>query len=268
MPFPPPRPLSLCHQVSLVFDAAAREGKALFAGVGLFTLPSAACKCPASEYFEPYFAVDGVKTLDYAAATCVRCETGFACAAGSRKSCGPEGGFAFGGASECSVCGSVAGWGCDASGVAAPCLPGTYNAGGTSCLPCPVGSACPDGKATVCPKGKYAHASGMRCIDCKPGTFTALNASTACGPCAAGRSSNFMRDACTDCPLGQYGAGGEGAPCAECAAGTFANSTGRAACDSCPAGRYMEHAGAKFCATCPPGSTATTLGNDDVGDCA
>ena len=117
--------------------------------------------------------ISGTWSLDYSKPQCLRCDSGHACAAGLKKECKPLG-YAFGGASECSECAARPGWGCT-GGIASPCLPGTYSDKGAACQTCAKGSACPDGLAYACAGGKYAHSSGLRCINCKPGEFSCRN---------------------------------------------------------------------------------------------
>jgi hypothetical protein len=114
-------------------------GKELYwAGIGFFVEPEFACQCPKGYYFQ-------IQPLRTGEGECIRCPAGYYCAGSMIRRC-PLGMFSFGKAEKCEVCRN--GWIC-VDGLASLCNPGTYTSENSTCLPCPEGYSCRNGKKWV-----------------------------------------------------------------------------------------------------------------------
>lgn len=125
------------------------------------------------------------------------------------------------------------------------CSEGSYSPGASStCLPCPIGSICPQGRNSTsnlilsgatspkqCANGKFTSSIGSStCLECVAGSYCIMGISM---PCSANFFSNSSSSSCSQCP-----------------AGTYQNLEGQSSCIDCPSG-YFRIGGSKY--MCSPG---------------
>ena len=124
-----------------------------------------------------------------------------------------------------------------------PCEPGTEEANRRSCIHCPVGQYSPNVSSSCapCAPGQFARIAASRnCTLCAPGKFSSVNGSSACAPCPTLQvAASAGASTCSVCPDGQYAVNSSTA-CQRCSAGRYSNSTVHAdsGCLLCSAGRY------------------------------
>jgi hypothetical protein len=143
------------------------------------------------------------------------------------------------------------------------CPSGTFSAAGaSSCLPCPAGSRCVNGIATLCSGGTFSGPNASTCSSCT-GTNYSLAGASSCSTCLAGSyclngiiapctGTSFSAagaSSCSPCPAGSRCANGVAT---QCSAGTFAGPNSNS-CNSC-FGTTFSVAGASSCSPCPAGS--------------
>ncbi|MBK8966931.1 MAG: lamin tail domain-containing protein [Lewinellaceae bacterium] len=139
------------------------------------------------------------------------------------------------------------------------------------CQPCPPGSFCPDGIASVpCPAGYYSNVSGSAsCIPCAAGSFNATTGATVCTKCLAGEFSDVAAATeCTACPAGKFSAITGATMCENCPAGTFSATAGATACTFCEAGYFNATPGATACQACEAGYFSDMEGATSCQACA
>ena len=135
------------------------------------------------------------------------------------------------------------------------CAPGY---GGPTCEPCPL--------------GKYMGDGSLQCTDYAPGTFTAVEGSTACRGCEAGE--HVEGPACVKCEEGKFSTEANQEHCVECEAQTIAAEAGATECVACEAGYYQKNTGRNKCHKCNPlencdgGITCTNNRNQQCETCA
>ena len=163
------------------------------------------------------------------------------------------------------------------------CAAGNYSSAGTSCSPCPTGSACA-GTGMTTP------------TQCTGGTYTSTTGQPSCSECSSGTYSGAGASACTPCDIGYYSGAGAGScsPCTNRPGNALAytssassNSCGYSSTPSCPAGTYAEQSSssckpctsgtyqgstttswATGCVTCPAGSQCPSGGLTSATPCA
>jgi len=146
------------------------------------------------------------------------------------------------------------------NGIATICPEKTYNslAGQTSinsCLICPEGSYCTNGIIRTCPSGSYCKSNVSIPTMCEPGTYNASSGNSdrsSCIPCPAG--SFCMAGTIKSCPIGSYCPNNNTTFPTSCGDGKSTITTGSTSVDSCipcPAGSYCTN-GATL--SCPAGS--------------
>ena len=163
------------------------------------------------------------------------------------------------------------------------CSAGNYSSAGTSCSPCPTGSACA-GTGTTTP------------TQCTGGTYTSTTGQQSCSQCSGGTYSGAGASACTPCDIGYY-SGASAGSCSPCTnrpgnalaytSSASSNSCGYSSTPSCPAGTYAEQSSssckpctsgtyqgstttswATGCVTCPAGSQCPSGGLTSATPCA
>ena len=124
------------------------------------------------------------------------------------------------------------------------CVAGKFNneIGASVCTPCAPGhvSNAAAEQCDACAPGKYQ--SGLICIDCENGKYTANEASTQCDDCPA-NSGHLLQaqisvDACL-CNVG-FGTVSDSSACIACAAGTYKDTQSNVLCTSCPDNAYSD----------------------------
>jgi hypothetical protein len=161
------------------------------------------------------------------------------------------------------------------------CAVGTYapSPGMSSCLFCPVGSACGSANMSIpvpCAAGSYANATGMSaCVFCRLGQFSPGGAAP-CRLCAQGA---FCPSPGTEnlCPMGAFNNQFNATRCSPCPVGTFCPFSGSLTPSVCPANTFANYTGQTACSVCPlfsqsnPGSAvccgAGTYGNGTAMMC-
>lgn len=156
-----------------------------------------------------------------------------------------------------------------------------YESQSNSCVPCPKGYYCPDGKLIPCAKGSANNQTGQTvCQNCTQsnqtttGTYSDKEAAQNCIPCQQGTySESFTNSFCSPCPTGYYCPQGKLIPCSKgtsnpnqnqisCSPclkstssqrGTYTNSTASTKCEYCLSGTYSKQQSATSCSPCPTG---------------
>ena len=152
--------------------------------------------------------------------------------------------------------------------------PGEITIGGsdatrTAVEPCPKGSQCAGGVATVCSPGFFSNETGSTlCLPCEPGRFNTARNSTTCSPCSNGTFSlGEAATRCGTCGYGSFYNPGTQA-CALCSVGKFSDVESATQCESCIAGRFMPLNGSSTCFDCVPGQNQSTNGRTSCEKCA
>ena len=135
--------------------------------------------------------------------------------------------------------------------------------------PLPDRSVVYDTASCACAAGRAGPDDGRyECDDCPPGSFSNLESSEACAPCAAGEVSASPGASSSRRRVSSRNAAPAGsATCAKCAAGTFASTSRAGACDACPPGEHQPVEGETSCVKCAAGSSASTPGSATCAFC-
>ena len=109
-----------------------------------------------------------------------------------------------------------------------------YHISGTSCVPCPAGSYCPDANLSPipCPEGTFSLGGSAKCKLCPAAKACPDKKSEV--DCVAGSYSLLGSSVCTQCPRGKYCPFTNRAVERDCDSGKYANSLGQASCEPCP----------------------------------
>lgn len=158
----------------------------------------------------------------------------------------------------CIECGAGAATGQDETASSCDsCSPGTYAVG--------------NGEVNVCldcPAGTYSESRASICTDCEVGTYAAVNRSSTCIDCDAGKSTLSQTNAlhCVDCSVGQY-SNGRASTCSLCPVGHYADKSGTAQCIGCEAGSYSNATGVSQCEYCLNGTYQETSSQSSCVSC-
>lgn len=155
---------------------SSRGGSALFDDLDVDVVEYSMCQCPSGYFFFGHA---------YPSEPCQPCPTGFSCCGGEMASC-PYYNMSFGLQSQCQAC--LSGWVC-AEGVGQPCnkvitSTATYAVNNT-CVTCPMGSSCRDGKKYQCDAGSAASVGSTTCSICEPGSFASTAGAVSCSSCGS-----------------------------------------------------------------------------------
>ena len=150
----------------------------------------------------------------------------------------------------------------DSFGACMSCPPGLQRTpGAAQCVPCTVGTAQSQGKATGC-------------LQCDVGSYSAINGSVMCFPCSLGtHSPSRGAEECTPCSAGSFSSSPGASVCEECAVGGYCPDAGAASAlvyKQCPAGTYNPDRGsssAAACKACAAGKASPIPGSSDPDAC-
>ncbi|KAG2432705.1 hypothetical protein HYH02_006688 [Chlamydomonas schloesseri] len=219
--------------------------------------------CPAGYYLQ---SSGGYSWLP---ATCEPCPEGYYGTTTGANTCSkcPFGSTSDPGATSCYLCPAGAFVSSNADeytyGTCTLCPGGTFNPtpgySGSSCRPCPKGSAAAKGatQCEICPAGTFADENGLSCVKCPRNSFTAAPGTAGgCKACPRGTVSGEGATDCEECPAGGFIS--EYGNCMPCLAGTFNPTPGLVGdCSPCPAGHVTVNGGTA-CEVVPPGAYLRT----------
>ena len=210
------------------------------------------------------------------ATTCSSCAVGSFTSGGvlgARTACTTcQPGYACGGTSVVTACGSDSKYSTGGSGACTTCPAGSFTAGGTgetvraSCSTCAAGNAC-SGNSVVarCVAGKFAAAGSSVCAKCGADNKYSTGAAELCSSClpgwfTSGGGDATTRASCNPCPSGATCDG----------TSNVVGSAGSLSCsDTCTAGAGGASLATNgICEDGGPGSSSSACGlGTDCGDC-
>ena len=166
---------------------------------------------------------------------------------------------------ECQLCESrVSPTGATACTVCAPGTHEPYSGVAPLCPQCRPGQYSAQNASTdcsVCAPGKFApHAGISSCLVCSAGSFSEVNRSTACTLCAAGTSAEGYH--------GPSKSANRSLACSKCVQGKFIAALGALNCTKCAKGTYSNARGSSACILCSPGSYAQSHGATACANCS
>jgi hypothetical protein len=156
-----------------------------------------------------------------------------------------------------------------------PCAVGTKQSGSNTglCIDCAPGTYSAVLDATTClscPVGKHQPLSrNNSCIDCAPGMYSTMLMSTTCLSCPVGKHQPLSgNNSCIDCAPGMYSTVLKATTCLSCPVGKHQPLSANNSCVDCAPGMYSTVLNASTCLSCPLGKYKPASGTSLCIDCA